>query len=56
MPLLAAGADPDAPTAAGKSAREYATLNKRTKLLEAFDANVHTAALLDGVPTNATGN
>lgn len=36
--LLEAGADPDAPTAAGKSARELAVINKRTKVLEAFDA------------------
>mmetsp|Transcript_70719 Transcript_70719/g.194015 ORF Transcript_70719/g.194015 Transcript_70719/m.194015 type:complete len:233 (-) Transcript_70719:471-1169(-) len=36
-PLLAAGADPDAPTPMGKSAREVATLNKRAKVLEAFD-------------------
>ena len=36
--LLDAGADPDARTAAGKSARELAVINKRTKVLEVFDA------------------
>ena len=36
--LLEAGADPDARTAAGKSARELAVINKRTKVLEVFDA------------------
>ena len=36
-PLLAAGADPHAPTPMGKSARDVATLNKRVKVLEAFD-------------------
>ena len=35
--LLDAGADPDARTAAGKSARELAVINKRTKVLEVFD-------------------
>lgn len=38
LPLLEAGADPDAPTPAGKSARELAVINKRTKVIEAFDA------------------
>ena len=37
VPLLAAGADPDAKAPMGKSAREIATVNKRAKVLEAFD-------------------
>ena len=37
-PLLEAGADPDAPTAAGKSARELAVINKRLQAIELFDA------------------
>tara|TARA_B110001452_G_scaffold208002_1_gene178230 strand:+ start:296 stop:1768 length:1473 start_codon:yes stop_codon:yes gene_type:complete len=41
-PLLDAGADPDAPTPVGKSARELAVTNKKVKVIEAFDA--HTAA------------
>ena len=36
-PLLAAGADPDASTPMGKSARDVATVNKRVKVIEAFD-------------------
>ena len=36
-PLLEAGADPDAPTPMGKSARELAQINKRQKVLELFD-------------------
>ena len=36
--LLEAGAGPDAPTPAGKSARELAVINKRAKVLEVFDA------------------
>ena len=38
QPLLEAGADPDAPTPAGKSARDMAVINKRAKVIEAFDA------------------
>ena len=38
LPLLEAGADPDAKTPAGKSARELAVINKRAKVIEAFDA------------------
>ena len=42
-PLLAAGADPDAQTAAGKSARELAVINKKPAVIEAFDrASGHT--------------
>ena len=37
-PLLEAGANPDAPTAAGKSARELAVINKRLQAIELFDA------------------
>ena len=37
-PLLEAGADPDAPTAAGKSARELAVINKRLQAIQLFDA------------------
>ena len=37
LPLLAAGADPDATAPMGRSAREVATVNKRAKVLEAFD-------------------
>jgi len=36
--LLEAGADPDAPTASGKSARELAVINKKTAVVELFDA------------------
>eukprot|EP00966_Prymnesium_polylepis_P105233 2436953-Prymnesium_polylepis.1 len=35
-PLLAAGADPDAPTPTGKSARELAVINKKPKVIVAF--------------------
>ena len=36
--LLEAGADPDAPTASGKSARQLAVINKKTAVVELFDA------------------
>lgn len=36
--LLEAGADPDAPTVSGKSARELAVINKKTAVVELFDA------------------
>ena len=45
--LLEAGADPDAPTPAGKSARELAVINKRAKVLEAFDARAAPAVAVD---------
>ena len=37
VPLLAAGADPDSAAPMGKSARDVATVNKRTKVLDAFN-------------------
>jgi len=37
-PLLEAGADSDAPTGAGKTARELAVINKKTKAIELFDS------------------
>jgi len=37
--LLQAGADPNEPTRAGKSARELAVINKKAKVVEAFDAH-----------------
>ena len=43
-PLLEAGADPDAPTPVGKSARELAVTNKKVKVIEAFDAHRTAAA------------
>ena len=36
-PLLEAGADPDAATPMGKSARELAIINKRAEVIAAFD-------------------
>eukprot|EP00966_Prymnesium_polylepis_P124395 2876801-Prymnesium_polylepis.1 len=47
-PLLAAGADPDARTPSGKSARELAVINKKTKVVEAFDRHCRSVEKQDG--------
>ena len=46
MALLAAGADPDAPTPSGMSVRDLAALNKKPKVIEALNSGGASAVVV----------